>query len=392
MFLIVVIAVLSLMYGYVGWRLIVPAAFSTPVNVALWSLLVVFLVLPFLSVFMRFRGVDSSVVDTFTAIGYFAFGFITLLFAFVLIKDIIWFGWWGVEKLIAQVGSHSNPGELVDPERRRAIVNGINIGIVGLTSGLTGYGFYQAVRDPSIVRVDVPLKNLPPALDGFTIAQITDVHVSSTIKRPFVERIVHLVNDLKPDMVALTGDLVDGSVHSLRPHVEPLNDLQSPHGRFFITGNHEYYSGVEQWIAETKRLGFDVLLNEHRVIEKDGASFVLAGVTDYSGGQHSEAHRTDPFKAYEGSPEGMPSVLLAHQPLSIYDASKAGFDYVISGHTHGGQYFPYHYLVALFQPFVKGLHRYQDTQIYVSKGTGYWGPQLRLGARSEITLHRLVPA
>jgi hypothetical protein len=251
---------------------------------------------------------------------------------------------------------------------------------------------YQALRIPDVVELDIPIENLPDEFDGFRIAQITDIHVSSIIKRRFVQGVVDKVGEMKPDLIALTGDLVDGSVQQLGFDVAPLAELSAPNGKYFITGNHEYYSGVGQWLAETARLGFDVLLNEYRVIERGAAKMILAGVTDYSGGQFFPDHMSDPHKAISGAPNDGVKILLAHQPKSIFEAAKAGFDFVLSGHTHGGQYFPYHFLAALAQPYVRGLHKHGNTRIYVSKGTGHWGPQIRIGAKSEITAHRLVKA
>jgi len=201
-----------------------------------------------------------------------------------------------------------------------------------------------------------------------------------------------MVNELKPDLVALTGDLADGLVDQLRDDVAPIADLKAPYGSYFVTGNHEYYSGSKQWLNEVSRLGFTVLLNEHRIINCGNSHLLLAGVTDYSGGQFSPVHRSDPAKAIANAPQCDVKILLAHQPKSIYTAEKAGFDYVISGHTHGGQYFPYHFLTALAQPYLSGFHKYGRTQIYVSRGAGYWGPQIRIGARSEITIHKLIRA
>lgn len=394
MFFLIVLTVLALMYGYVGWRLIVPASFSTPVNVVLWGLILILLVIPFVSTMARFRGINGPWIDVLAWIGYLSFGFITLLFSFMLAKDLIFLLGAGIGKLAhlakSMFGSGEATAQAVNPDRRHFIVNSVNLGVLGFTGALTGYGIYQALRDPQIVNLDIPIKNLPDEFDGFRIVQITDIHVSSTIKRPFVQRVVDMVNGLNPDLVALTGDLVDGSVSQLQHDTAPLADLKAPHGMFFITGNHEYYSGVEQWIKETRRLGFDVLINEHRVLERDGAKLTLAGVTDFTGGQFSPAHVSDPVRAAVGAPEGVPRILLAHQPKSIFKASEVGYDYLITGHTHGGQYFPYHFLAALTQPYIRGFHKYNDTQIYVSKGTGYWGPQLRIGARSEITVHRLV--
>jgi hypothetical protein len=190
-------------------------------------------------------------------------------------------------------------------------------------------------------------------------------------------------------LIALTGDLVDGSVEQLKDIVQPIERLSAPHGKYFITGNHEYYSGVELWIDWVRHLGFEVLLNEHKFIERDGWRFVLAGVTDYSGGQFLPSHKSDPVGAIDGAPRDTARILLAHQPLSIYEAANADYDLMISGHTHGGQYFPYHVLVAMFQPYVAGLHKHDKTWVYVSRGTGTWGPQLRVGAPSEITVINL---
>ncbi len=393
MFLIVVITILSLMYGYIGWRLIVPAAFSVPVNVLLWGALLIFVALPFVAAIARFRGIDGIWIDIAAWVGYFSFGFLTILFAFVIVKDLIFIlsavGHKTVSLAQNIFGSGDPTANTIDPERRKLLLNSVNVGILGVTGAMTGYGVYQAMRIPDIVDVDIPIENLPDDLDGFRIVQITDIHVSSIIKRRFVQGVVDKVNELKPDLIALTGDLVDGSVGQLRYDVAPLADLFAPYGKYFITGNHEYYSGVGQWLAETAKLGFDVLLNEHRVIERGAGTLTLAGVTDFSGGQFSKDHKSDPHKAIAGAPEGV-KILLAHQPKSIYEAAKAGFDFVISGHTHGGQYFPYHFLVALLQPYVRGLHKYENTRIYVSKGTGHWGPQIRIGAKSEITVLRLV--
>lgn len=395
-FLLIVILVLSLMYGYIGWRIIIPAAFSLPVNIILWGLLIICVMLPFLPVIMRINGFETSWIDAAAWIGYLSFGFLTVLFAFLLAKDVILLLVTGVSRLYNLFSSSSDPSqpiaEIVNPARRKFLTNYLNVGVLGVTGTLIGYGMYQALRKPDLVEVDVPIKNLPDDLDGFRIAQITDIHVSHTIKRGFVQRIVDIVNDLRPDMIVLTGDLADGSVERLRHDVAPLADLKAPHGSFFITGNHEYYSGVRQWLDEVPRLGFNVLLNEHRIIAKGNGLLLLAGVTDIEGGRHSREHISDPHKALAGASEHQVKILLAHQPKSIFEAAKAGYDYVISGHTHGGQYFPYHFLAALTQPYVSGLHKHGDTHIYVSRGTGYWGPQIRIGARSEITLHKLTKA
>jgi predicted MPP superfamily phosphohydrolase len=244
-----------------------------------------------------------------------------------------------------------------------------------------------------VVSVQVPIAGLPQALQGFTIAQISDIHVGPTIKAPYLQAIVDKVNQLEADMVAVTGDLVDGSVRDLAPHVAPLAGLRSRHGTFFVTGNHEYYSGAHAWIAELQRLGIRVLLNEHTVLQHGNAPLVLAGVADYTAHLFDPAHRSDPQAAMAGAPaDATVRVLLAHQPRSAEAAERAGFDLQLSGHTHGGQFFPWNLFVPLQQPFTAGLHRLRRLWVYTSRGTGYWGPPKRFGAPSEITRLTLVAA
>ena len=271
---------------------------------------------------------------------------------------------------------------------------------------VTLLGFLNARRTAAVVRVDVPIRGLPAALQGFTVAQISDVHVGPTIRHAYLQRIVSRVNALGADVVAITGDLVDGKVGELARHVAPLAELQSRHGTFFVTGNHEYYSGAQAWIVELRRLGLTVLLNEHVVLRHgavvgsegtmavavEGAELVLAGVTDFSAHHFDESHRSDPAAALRGAPQDAVRVLLAHQPRSAAAAAQAGFDLQLSGHTHGGQFWPWNLFVRFQQPFTSGLRRLQDLWVYTSRGTGYWGPPKRFGAPSEITFLRLVLA
>ncbi|HZV92429.1 MAG TPA: metallophosphoesterase [Caldimonas sp.] len=260
-----------------------------------------------------------------------------------------------------------------------------------LAALVTAWGFLNARRTASVVRVDVPIAGLPAALQGFTIAQISDVHVGPTIRRDYLEAIVVVVNRLDADLVAVTGDLVDGSVADLAEHVAPLAELRSREGTFFVTGNHEYYSGAAPWVRELRRLGLKVLMNEHVVVRRGDASLVVAGVTDFGAGHFDGSQASDPAGAAAGSPpDAALRVLLAHQPRSAPAAEAAGFDLQLSGHTHGGQFLPWNFLVRLQQPFTAGLHRWRGMWVYTSRGTGYWGPPKRIGAPSEITLLRLV--
>ncbi|MGY8527201.1 metallophosphoesterase [Paracidovorax citrulli] len=262
---------------------------------------------------------------------------------------------------------------------------------LALALAVTLAGLYNARRVARVVRVDVPIANLPAAFEGFTIAQLSDIHVGPTIKRGYLQRIVERVNGLGADAIALTGDLVDGSVPELAPHTAPLGALRAGHGVYVVTGNHEYYAGAHAWIAELRRLGLRVLLNEHVTVERDGATLVLAGVTDYTAGGFDPAHRSDPQRAATGAPaEAAVRIVLAHQPRSAPAAAAAGFDLQLSGHTHGGQFWPWNLFVPMQQPYVAGLHRHANMWVYVSRGTGYWGPPKRFGAPSEITLIRLT--
>lgn len=257
--------------------------------------------------------------------------------------------------------------------------------IIMATFTTMALGLVQARSGPVLKRIDISLKNLPPSFDGFTIAQISDLHIGPLIGHDYAANVVATVNGLKPDMIALTGDFVDGTVANLKQELAPLANLDAPFGKFFITGNHEYYWGPEAWIAEFKRLGLRVLLNEHEIIRKDDSEIILAGVTDYA------MSDSDPEKALQAAPTGLVKILLAHQPASYKAAHKAGFDLQLSGHTHGGQYFPFNLVVKIFQRYVKGLYQYGAMQIYVSAGTGYWGPPLRTGVPAEITLITLTP-
>jgi uncharacterized protein len=266
------------------------------------------------------------------------------------------------------------------------------LGVAVLAPLITLICFVMARRVARVVDVEVRVDDLPRELQGFTIAQLSDIHVGPTIKRRFVEGVVERVNRLEADMVAITGDLVDGSVGELAHHTAPLAGLRSRHGTYVVTGNHEYYSGAHAWIHELTRLGARVLLNEHVVLDHEGARIAVAGVTDYSAGYFDPAHRSDPRRALAGAPEDAVKVLLAHQPRSARHAAAAGCDLQLSGHTHGGQFWPWNYFVRLQQPFTAGLKRLGSMWIYVSRGTGYWGPPMRFGIPSEIARIRLLRA
>jgi predicted MPP superfamily phosphohydrolase len=367
-----------LFHVYVGMRLIPDAPVGLPLKVLAAVLLAASVIV--IPLGMAARQIEpQSLADRLAWLGLTALGFFSSLLLLTFARDVILFFVHLVDWMRgAPVGSP-------------ALVAYSALAVPLLAVLFSAIGFYNARRRAPVVRVDVPIDDLPAALDGFTIAQISDIHVGPTIKRHYVERIVAAVNGLKPDLIAVTGDVVDGTVPNLAEHTRPLAGLSARHGTFLVTGNHEYYSGADKWIAEFRRLGLTVLLNQHVVLNHDGAQAVLAGVTDFSAGSFDPAHRSDPAKAISGAPaDAAVRVLLAHQPRSAMAAAEAGFTLQLSGHTHGGQFLPWNFFVRLQQPFVAGLVKFNGLWVYTSRGTGYWGPPKRLGAPSEITLVRLV--
>lgn len=306
-----------------------------------------------------------------------------LTFGALLITDIVWFVVWISRTIARKVVGQSTPA---DPSRRQAIAR-ITGGLVGAAVvGEVGYGLTRALGDAEIVDVPVVLKRLPPALDGFTIVQLTDIHVGGTIGRAFVQELVDRTNTLGADIIALTGDFVDGSVAELRDAFAPFGQLKAPHGVYFVTGNHEYYSGAGEWVAHIRSLGIRVLRNERVAIERAGAVFDLAGVDDHGAHRHLPDHGMDLVRTMAGRDPQRAVVMLAHQPRQVREVAKHDVDLQLSGHTHGGQVWPWHYLVSIQQGgLLAGRYQIGATQLYVSRGPGYWGPPVRVGAPPEIT-------
>lgn len=368
------VSILGLLHVYLGFRLLPTLGLPAVVQVAAWLLLLASAFLQPLSLLIRDGRLSVRLRDRLAWCAMLLMGLFSSLLVLSLLRDL------GL--LLAHLLGSVSPEVVRDSARL----------VASLALVFTVAGFFNARRLARVVEVEVPVRGLPQALHGFRIAQISDIHVGPTIKRNYLARIVERVNGLGADLVAVTGDLVDGSVRDLAEHTAPLAGLRARHGSFFVTGNHEYYSNAPEWVDEERRLGLKVMLNEHVVLDHDGAPLLIAGVTDYSGGHFDPAHRSDPRAAMASAPAGVPSVLLAHQPRSAGAAAEAGFDLQLSGHTHGGQFWPWNHFVPLQQPFVAGLHRVGSLWVYVSRGTGYWGPPKRFCAPSEITCLRLVAA
>ena len=366
------VAVLALLHIYIGWRLLP----DLPLGIAgrITGVAVLLSSCALMPLSMMIRSIRQPLADRIAWAGLTAMGFFSSLLVLTLLRDVA----------LGLAG-------LLFPNDETSAVSAVLV--IGLAIFMTLAGFVNARRRARVVDVDIPVAGLPAELQGFSIVQISDVHVGPTIKRAYVEAIVEAVNELKADLIAVTGDLVDGSVQQLAAHVAPLARLSSAHGSYFVTGNHEYYSGERDWIDELRRLGMTVLMNEHVVLRHRGATLVVAGVTDYSAGRFDPRQRSDPSAALQGAPvDAGAKILLAHQPRSAPAAASAGFDLQLSGHTHGGQFWPWNLFVRFQQPFTAGLNRLGRLWVYTSRGTGYWGPPKRFGAPSEITRIRLVAA
>ncbi|HAX90788.1 MAG TPA: metallophosphoesterase [Rhodospirillaceae bacterium] len=295
-----------------------------------------------------------------------------LLSLALVAADLVWI----FQRFISQLSAH-----------RQILQRVLGVVVLGVTLLLSCYSVYNALRPVPVKPVVLTLERLPQGLDGLKIVQITDLHIAPVTEKGWLAGIVEQVNALNPDLIAITGDLVDGSVENLKAEVDALAKLKAPHGVYFVTGNHEYSSGVDPWVAYIASLGIRVLRNERVTITgAQGDTLDLAGVDDW-GARRFSGEGADLSKALAGRDPDQPVILLAHQAAAVKEAAAQGVDLQISGHTHGGQIWPFSYLVYLQQPYVSGLHRYPDsaTQVYISEGTGYWGPPMRLGTSAEIT-------
>ena len=347
----IALAIYTAAHLYIWWRLAVPLA-SPWWQVATVAIGLFGTSFPFT---MRLgRRLSREAARPWLLLGYMWFGFATYL-------------------LLGAAASHVAVAFGADGRQAAELCGALSI-VVVLAGAL------NVARGPVVKHVRVPLANLPVA--SYTIAHLTDVHIGNVLGREFAEQVVQKVNAIRPDLVVITGDLVDGRLSELRPHIEPLRSLRAKDGVYAVTGNHEYYWNVDPWMQHIRSLGVHVLRNEHVVI---GGVFSLAGVDDASAAE-------DVPRAVAGRDPALPLLLLAHHPRTIERAMKEGVDLQLSGHTHGGQLLPLGWLARLFDPKVSGLGRFGRTWLYVSQGTGFWGPPVRVGTTCEIASITLVPA
>jgi predicted MPP superfamily phosphohydrolase len=372
-FLIVALSLVGGMHYYIWARLVrdphLPQTWTRALTIA-----IVLLGLAMPAAMFAARRLPAAAGRPALWIAFIWMGVGFLLVAFLGIAD---FG-----RLIALVISRLRGPADPDPTRRVLLARSLAAGVGGVVAGLSALGVRSALAGVQIKELEVKLRGLPPELAGFRLVQISDVHVGPLLRKDWVAHVVDQIRALSPDLVAITGDLVDGRVHELREHVAPLARIDARRGVYFVTGNHEYYSGVEEWYAHLPTLGVRPLRNE-RVEVAPGLE--LAGIEDPTGDPDltGALHGRDPASAL---------VLLAHQPRQFAEAARHGVPLTLSGHTHGGQIWPFSWVVALAQPYLAGLHRRGDSQLYVSRGTGFWGPPMRVFAPAEITLLKLQPA
>ncbi|PRC45196.1 metallophosphoesterase, partial [Mycobacterium sp. ITM-2017-0098] len=380
MFILVLGSVLALMHLLVWKRMVKDTTppgrlrrLLTGTVVALMLLLVATLVLP------RVVGVRES--SWFAWPGYLWFGLVVYLFLALLLLEPV--------RLALRGWTRRSP-QPVDQPAARAVDRRMFLARTGAAAagvaavGLTGVGVVSALGPPRVLRVPVRLSRLDPAFNGFRIAVVSDIHLGPLLGRAHTERIVRLINEAEPDLVAVVGDLVDGTVEELGAAAEPLQDLVARDGAFFVTGNHEYFvDDTASWMRELERFGLNVLRNENTRIRRGGSAFDLAGVNDIAGESRSDPPDLD--RALAGVSPGGPTILLAHQPVQVTEAASRGVDLQLSGHTHGGQMWPFHYVVELAQPSLAGLSQVHDTQLYVTRGAGFWGPPVRVGAPPDIS-------
>jgi uncharacterized protein len=373
-FALTLIAVLLLLFGVPWWTLIVAGNHWPPAVVGAGTVvfavaLVAFPVLMFSGHGRRHRDGHARIADT-------VLGVIWVLFVWSILGELLAGALWA-----AGVG---------DPARSRIATALVTL--IALVLLLWGYA--EAMRVPRIRRVDVSLPRLGAGLDGLRVVLLTDTHYGPIDRARWSRGVTEAVNALEPDVVAHTGDIADGEVSQRREQAAPLGDVRARLARVYVTGNHEYFSGAQRWVEHMASLGWEALHNRHVVVSRDGDSLVIAGVDDRTAaGSGVPGHHTDHQAALAGADPQWPVLLLAHQPQQIAGAVEHGVDLQISGHTHGGQIWPFHFLVRLDQPVLQGLSRHAErTQLYTSRGTGFWGPPFRVFAPSEITLLTLRTA
>lgn len=265
------------------------------------------------------------------------------------------------------------------------------IWVLILSMSITAVGLMNARRIGSLTKHTVPTPGISKSCSGIVIAQLSDIHIGPTIGKRFLRKMIDATNAAKPDIIVITGDLVDGSVEELYSKASMLKELSCPRGVFVSLGNHDYYSGALEWTTFWESMGFHVLNNANKTVTVKGSKITIAGVTDRSAGRFLSSHAPCPVKALSGSPSGQPVIMLAHQPIQAIGMPSERIHLQLSGHTHAGQFFPWTWFIKFKQPITQGFSSKFGHLVYVNRGTGYWGPPKRILSNSEISLFTLVP-
>ncbi len=374
LFSLIITGILLLLFGVPWWTLVLadarwPAAAVAAGTVVFLGALVAMPVLMYLGHGRRHQDWAARTGDTIL-------GVVWVLFVWALLGNVL--------RLALAIAG------VADPLRSRIVA----VAIAAVSLVLVLWGYVEAMRVPRVRRVDVTVARLGAGLDGLRVVLLTDTHYGPINRARWSAEVVAVVNELDADVVCHTGDLADGSVSRRRAQVAPLGAVRARLARAYVTGNHEYFGQAQDWLDHMRELGWEPLHNRHIVVERDGARLVVAGVDDATAGSSGRpGHRADHASALAGADPDLPVLLLAHQPKQVDAAAAHGVDLQISGHTHGGQIWPFQLLVRLDQPTVQGLSRHGErTQLYTSRGTGFWGPPLRVFAPSEITVLTLRAA
>lgn len=375
-FLTILLSIMGGVHFFLFRRLVVDTVLPYPWPPILAGVLVL-AVLSIPASFVIGRRLERGAARLFVVPVYIWLGVVFQAFFLFLALDVIRIGIW----LLGTLGVAVPPWVFSLPTWQWVATGG-----VALVLGATAFSIWWALTRLAVKRIEIPLPNLPAEMDGFTIAHLSDLHLDLVQGRQWLSSVVGKTNALRPDLIAITGDLAEGSVRQYGEEVTALKQLSAPHGVFFVTGNHEYFHDLQGWLNLLPEMGVRVLRNERVPIDSAGGGFDLAGVDDHDGGRINPDHGPDLGAALLGRNRERALVLLAHQPRIMEEAEKAGVDLVLSGHTHGGQIWPFSYLVYLQQPYVHGLKELNGTKLYLSAGTGFWGPPMRLGTTAEIAL------
>jgi len=371
-FIAVLLFILAVLPAYVAHRLLAPFEWSRRRKRLGWAVIEVLLLATPATMGLH-RRVEAGWTDAVTAAAYVGFGLFIFLLFYVAARDVAWLA-------LRLAGLPAAP-------RRRLWLRRTSLAVIAVSAASLAIGMWQALGEPRVVRVSVPIAGLPPALAGFRIVQLSDIHLGPWKKRRDLARIVAAVNRLDPDVVAITGDLVDGSVRFRGRDAEPLKDLNAP--AFFVIGNHDVYSGAEAWARFVETLGVTVLAGDRRVLSIAGERVLIAGLVDPAMARAAPPRARDPVLLASGDGPAAVRILLAHRNTDAFAAEAAGFDLLLSGHTHGGQFFPATLIIPHLHPFPAGLHRWKRLWVYTSTGVGFWGPPVRFLNPPEIAVIEL---